>query len=260
VEETGLVRRVGDNASQSFDAAFAEMRSLVGRVSTADELLARLQEVVDSDLASLCALLEGYDSFDTLAFLRLQCGPWDFGNVRESESTVAASQSAQDIVALALLGLVVATIAALASGRRFRPPDGAFPTNGDRRIDGGILGYAQAFRAFSSNAKLLLYRTGIGSLAFPTWEVLFNLYLLSVGFDIRLVGAMLFWNWLLHGALAFPAGLISDRYGRRLTYLVSNSFLIAFTLGKLFTLDPAALAVPFAPGGAGGGGARVALT
>ena len=158
------------------------------------------------------------------------------------------------IVALAAAALIVATLGAMLSKRRFRPGGGARPKldagaeNGDE-----ILGYLAAFRAFSKNAKLLLYRTGLGSLAFPTWEVLFNLYLLSLGFDVRFVGAMLFWNWLLHGALAFPAGLISDRYGRRLTYLVSNSFLILFTLGKLLTLDPTALLVLSALAGAAEG-------
>jgi MFS family permease len=146
------------------------------------------------------------------------------------------------IVALAAAALIIATLVAMFGQRRFRP-EGSVPLKHGPRAekDDEILSYLAAFRAFSKNAKLLLYRTALGSLAFPTWEVLFNLYLLSLGFDVRFVGAMLFWNWLLHGALAFPAGLISDRYGRRLTYLVSNSFLIVFTLAKLLTLNPAAL-------------------
>lgn len=157
------------------------------------------------------------------------------------------------IVGLASLLVVAAALAAVAANRRFIPngtafgvPDGAQPRN-------ALADYLAAFRAFTPNAKLLLYRVSIGSLAFPTWDVLFNLYLLSIGFDVRFVGAMLFWGWLLHGVLAFPAGLISDRYGRRRTYLVSNAFLIAFTLGKLATRDPSALLVLSALAGAAEG-------
>ena len=144
------------------------------------------------------------------------------------------------IVALSAAGLVAAVLVAVARRRRFVPPSGSIASISSRPA-GHFKDYLSAFGMFSRNAKLLLYRTGLGSLAFPTWDVLFNLYLLSLGFDVRFIGAMLFWNWLLHGAIAFPAGLISDRYGRRRTYLVSNVFLITFTLAKLLTLNPLAL-------------------
>jgi hypothetical protein len=47
--------------------------------------------------------LQGHDSFDALAFLRLTAGPWDFSEFRESESLVETSQAAQDVVALTYL-------------------------------------------------------------------------------------------------------------------------------------------------------------
>ena len=157
------------------------------------------------------------------------------------------------IIGIGISGVVIAALGALLGGRTFRPPDGAFPQSDGAGPKNPIADYIAAFPSFTSNARLLLYRVAIGSLAFPTWDVLFNLYLLAIGFDVRFIGAMLFWAWLLHGAFAFPAGLISDRYGRRITYLVSNSLLIAFTLSKLFTRDPHALLVLSALAGAAEG-------
>ncbi len=51
--------------------------------------------------------MRGYDSFDALAFLRLAVGPWDFSEVRESQTQVETSQAAQDVIALTLLGMAL---------------------------------------------------------------------------------------------------------------------------------------------------------
>jgi hypothetical protein len=103
--QTKRLQYVGANADDQLDSALASLRELVGPVSNGAQLLQRLDEVIEGDLTSLRSLLQGYDSFDTLAFLRLNCGPWDFSEVRESESTVESSQSAQDVVALTLLSM-----------------------------------------------------------------------------------------------------------------------------------------------------------
>jgi len=50
------------------------------------------------------------------------------------------------------------------------------------------VGYFGRLRQFSRNARLYLLHVIGMDLIHGAWEVLFNLYLLAVGFDIRFVG------------------------------------------------------------------------
>lgn len=65
--------------------------------------------LIDQQIAaaseSLKSCLEGYDSFDTLAFLRMLVGPWDFTGFKESETLHETSLAAQEVVALAFLAM-----------------------------------------------------------------------------------------------------------------------------------------------------------
>ena len=85
--------------------AFAHLQSLAGQAGDAEELIAVLDRSVETSRLALEKCLNGLDSFDTLAFLRLSASPWDFSAVRESDSHVATSLAAQDVVALAALGM-----------------------------------------------------------------------------------------------------------------------------------------------------------
>ena len=79
--------------------------------------------------------------------------------------------------------------------------------------------------------------------------MLFNLYLLSAGFDVGFVARMIAINWLAHGLTVIPAGIISDLLGRRRVFLVAYSFAILFRGLRIFTLDPSALLIFSALGG-----------
>ena len=50
------------------------------------------------------------------------------------------------------------------------------------------IGYFGRLRQFSRNARLYLLHVIGMDLIHGAWEVLFNLYLLAVGFDVRFVG------------------------------------------------------------------------
>jgi hypothetical protein len=103
--ERGRLEVIGAGLSDSISRAAAYYQQLAPKASNVEELLAYLEEGIASAHVGLEECLRGYDSFDTFAFLRLAAGPWDFSEVRESETQVENSQAAQDVIALTLLGM-----------------------------------------------------------------------------------------------------------------------------------------------------------
>jgi len=103
--EQGRLEFVGTGVTSSLTRAAAYYQQLAQKASNADDVLTYLGEAIESARVALEERLRGYDSFDTLAFLRLAAGPWDFSEVRESESQLENSQAAQDVIALTLLGM-----------------------------------------------------------------------------------------------------------------------------------------------------------
>ncbi len=113
--------------------------------------------------------------------------------------------------------------------------------------------YVRRVRGFRPNAKLLLLRGPFLGLSIGIWNLLFNLYLLALGFEPAFVAKMIAVSWLLHGLLVIPAGMLSDLFGRRVTYLCSYSTNIACKVMLLITLDPTwLLALSALSGGAEG--------
>jgi MFS family permease len=109
--------------------------------------------------------------------------------------------------------------------------------------------YLNRVRNFSRNAKLLVVRGLINGLNFGLWAVLFNLYLLAVGFDASFVAAAISINWLTHGVAVIPAGILSDMLGRRNTFLIAYSFTTVFRFARLVTVDPSLIMLFSALGG-----------
>lgn len=96
---------VGTGVAASLAQAATYYQQLAKKAANVDDLLTSLEEAIESARVALEDSLRGYDSFDTLAFLRCAAGPWDFSEVRESESQLETSQSAQDVIALTFLGV-----------------------------------------------------------------------------------------------------------------------------------------------------------
>jgi MFS family permease len=105
-------------------------------------------------------------------------------------------------------------------------------------------------REFSENAKLFLLST------FLTWtgtafhQVLFNLYLREGAFTEEFVGRCVSMTGLGMALSALPAGILSDRIGRRLCLLLGSAGLGAAVLVRALTLDPAWLLASSFAGGA----------
>lgn len=116
-----------------------------------------------------------------------------------------------------------------------------------------LVDYIANVRRFSRNAKLYLTYSLSEGLGSGIWNVMFNLYLLRLGYETTFVG--LFWtvNMLFHGLFAFPAGLIGDKIGRRKTFILATVFALMARGTLLFVRDPSLLVLLAALAGMGEG-------
>lgn len=113
--------------------------------------------------------------------------------------------------------------------------------------------WLQMMRRFSRNARLFLMYALLADLGTGIWRVMFALYLLAAGFNLDFIGLVLAINFLLHGFLAFPAGLIADKVGRRFVFVVASASAVVFRALLLFTFDPLWILLLMAGSGAGDG-------
>ena len=116
---------------------------------------------------------------------------------------------------------------------------------------GGIGSYLATAKRFTRNAKLFLGYSLMSQLGAGIWTVIFNLYLLRLGFSIGFVGLFLMVDMLFHGLVAFPAGLLADKIGRRKAFFIATCINLIARGALLFTRDPAALLVLAAVSGVG---------
>lgn len=100
------------------------------------------------------------------------------------------------------------------------------------------VGYLEALRNFSPNARLFLAYSLLAELGSGIWSVMFNLYLLRTGFPIAFIGTFWLVNMMAHGVAALPAGLIGDRYGRRRAFFAATAISITAQGFLLFSTEP----------------------
>jgi len=70
------------------------------------------------------------------------------------------------------------------------------------------------------NTKLFLISTLLYGFSFSVWELFFNLYILSLGFNNDVLGLIRFATPLAALVIGLPLGLFSDRVGRRTSMLI----------------------------------------
>ncbi|MBI4297509.1 MAG: MFS transporter [Chloroflexi bacterium] len=114
-------------------------------------------------------------------------------------------------------------------------------------------GWLYIIAHFSHNAKLFLAYSLLSEVGAGIWRVMFNLYLLALGFNLDFIGVVLAVNFLFHGLFAFPAGLIADKFGRRFTFALAIALAVLSRGALLFTTDPLALLVLMGLSGAADG-------
>jgi MFS family permease len=118
--------------------------------------------------------------------------------------------------------------------------------------------YLQQSRRFSRNARLFLASQALAGIGSGIFSLLFNLYLVRLGFNEDVIGQVAAVSSLSIGLAAFPAGLIGDRLGRRSSLLIGGCLAGVGYLGQ--TLTPSAGIIMALGVVAGGGLALLAIS
>jgi MFS family permease len=102
----------------------------------------------------------------------------------------------------------------------------------------GFAGYIARMRMFSYNARLYMIHVVGMDVIHGTWEVVFNLYLLTVGFDATFVGLRILLRASSSALMSIPAGIISDRIGRKMSFILGDGMGAAMSLLAISTNNP----------------------
>lgn len=113
----------------------------------------------------------------------------------------------------------------------------------------GLGGYLAKMRYFSRNARLYMVHVVGMDVIYGSWAVLFNLYLLAVGYDIEFIGLRILLGSLASGLTALPAGMISDRIGRKLSFVLGDGMGALMSLIAISTSNEPLLLVTAVIGG-----------
>jgi MFS family permease len=111
--------------------------------------------------------------------------------------------------------------------------------------------YLDAVRQFSRNARLYMVHIVGMDMIHGTWEVLFNLYLLALFAPthgvvlfgqhlhaIEFVGLRLAVGAVASGIVSLPAGLLSDRIGRKASFILGDGVGAVISLLNVLIVDP----------------------
>ncbi len=101
--------------------------------------------------------------------------------------------------------------------------------------DGAVNGYISKMKQFSRNAQKYLAFNFFLSINMGIYGVIFNLYVLKLGYHEDLLGLMLSIVYIGTGIAALPAAIMCDRIGRKNTLLIS-SVITAASLFMLYTV------------------------
>jgi predicted MFS family arabinose efflux permease len=86
--------------------------------------------------------------------------------------------------------------------------------------------YIRTVSGFHGNVKLLLVRSFIVCLYTGIYGLLFNLYILSLGFGADFLGLVLAAHVLASSVMSIPAGILCDRYDKKKLMVISGALSI----------------------------------
>ena len=106
-----------------------------------------------------------------------------------------------------------------------------------------LVNYIQQFGRFQRNARLYLVSNALSGMTLGIIFVLYNLYIVSLGYDTAFIGLLLFAGALGVGIAIFPAGFCVDRFGGK-AILIWASILMGFAgAGQMLFRTPAPLLI-----------------
>lgn len=90
--------------------------------------------------------------------------------------------------------------------------------------------YLKTIKLFKVNAKLLLANVLLRFIGYGIFSLLFNLYILQLGYDVDFIGYLTALNNIAVALMAIPSGFIIDRFGLKRPLVISYSLFILFTI------------------------------
>ena len=98
-------------------------------------------------------------------------------------------------------------------------------------ISSAVHEYSIQLRAFSMNARLYLLNVIIVGAAMGVFRLLFNFYVLSLGYDEALLGRLITISNLTALLAALPMGYLADLLGRKYALFLSGALMSASIMG-----------------------------
>src|SRR5229473_2103770 len=115
-----------------------------------------------------------------------------------------------------------------------------------------LLEYVRQFGRFQRNARLYLISNALSGVSVGILLVLYNLYLVALGYGADFVGVLLLVGTLGAGLAIFPAGWCVDRFGGKAILIWSSLLIGVAGVGLLLFRQPVPLLVSSFITGIGG--------
>jgi len=107
----------------------------------------------------------------------------------------------------------------------------------------GLRGYLANIAKFSRNARLYLLHVIGMDLIHGTWEVIFNLYLIAIGFGFDFIGLRLLIIGVVGAFASIPMGWLSDKIGRKAGFILGDGGGAVISLIQILSVNPVVLLV-----------------
>lgn len=104
-----------------------------------------------------------------------------------------------------------------------------------KRISSSLKDYAGHLTAFRPNARLYLVYAIISGAAMGIFRLLFNFYILSLGYDEATLGNLVTTSSITALVVALPMGYLADILGRKSSLLLAG-IMISFSVGMMVIL------------------------
>ncbi|HEY6287004.1 MAG TPA: MFS transporter, partial [Ktedonobacteraceae bacterium] len=101
-----------------------------------------------------------------------------------------------------------------------------------------VIEYIQQFKNFQRNARLFLISNVLSGVTAGILLVLYNLYLISLGYHADFVGVVLFVGTIGAGLAIFPAGVCIDRFSGKIILILSSTLIGIAGTGQILFRQP----------------------